>query len=254
MLDGAVDPDTRPEEPTPRRSAKAFEAGFDAFAANCVAPDRRLPDRRRTRGSSSTDLLDPGRGRRPIPSSEPGETRQATAGRRHDGRAGRRCTTPRPGRSWPRRWPRRRRATPTGLFSLADSYSGRLDDGTYSNLFDANLAVNCADTDEKYTESEIRTLAADWNRSTRCSAPARPLGLYTCSVWKAHRTPLPERDAAGSAPILVVGNTGDPVTPLPGAQDMAEDLDERRPADLAGPGAHRLPARPTASPRRWTPT
>jgi pyruvate-formate lyase-activating enzyme len=43
-------------------------------------------------------------------------------------------------------------------------------------------------------------------------------------VWKAERTPLPERDAAGSAPILVVGNTGDPVTPLPGAKDMAEDL------------------------------
>ena len=51
------------------------------------------------------------------------------------------------------------------------------------------------------------------------------MGLYTCSVWKAERTPLPERDAEGSAPILVVGNSGDPVTPLPGAQDMAEDLD-----------------------------
>jgi hypothetical protein len=44
-------------------------------------------------------------------------------------------------------------------------------------------------------------------------------------VWKADRTPLPERDAAGSAPILVVGNSGDPVTPLPGAEDMAKDLD-----------------------------
>jgi hypothetical protein len=43
-------------------------------------------------------------------------------------------------------------------------------------------------------------------------------------VWKAPRTPLPERDAEGSTPMLVVGTQGDPVTPLQGAVDMAEDL------------------------------
>jgi pimeloyl-ACP methyl ester carboxylesterase len=51
------------------------------------------------------------------------------------------------------------------------------------------------------------------------------VSLYTCSVWEADRTPLPERDAQGSAPILVVGNAGDPVTPLPGAVELAEDLE-----------------------------
>jgi pimeloyl-ACP methyl ester carboxylesterase len=112
-----------------------------------------------------------------------------------------------------------------GLFSLADSYSGRLKDGTYSNLFDANMAINCADTDEKYGESEIRTLAADWAQKYPLFGAGSAVGLYTCSVWKAHRTPLPQRDAKGSAALLVVGNTGDPVTPLPGAQDMAKDLD-----------------------------
>jgi len=50
------------------------------------------------------------------------------------------------------------------------------------------------------------------------------MGLYTCSAWDAPRTPLPERDADGSAPILVIGTQGDPVTPLPGAVDMAEQL------------------------------
>ena len=37
-------------------------------------------------------------------------------------------------------------------------------------------------------------------------------------------TPLPDRNADGSAPILVIGTQGDPVTPLPGAVDMARDL------------------------------
>jgi pimeloyl-ACP methyl ester carboxylesterase len=111
-----------------------------------------------------------------------------------------------------------------GVFSLADSYSGRLPDGTYSNLLDANLAINCADDTEKFQQSEIRALAADWGTKYPLFGAGSAVGLYPCSVWKANRTPLPERDAQGSNPILVVGNTGDPVTPLPGAQDMAEQL------------------------------
>ena len=51
------------------------------------------------------------------------------------------------------------------------------------------------------------------------------VSLYTCTAWHAERTPLPERDAEGSDPILVVGNTGDPVTPIAGAEDLAEQLD-----------------------------
>jgi hypothetical protein len=112
-----------------------------------------------------------------------------------------------------------------GLFSLADSYSGRLADGSYSNLLDANLAVNCADTEETFKESEVRDLVASWNATYPLFGASSALGLYTCSAWNADRTPLPERDAEGSDPILVVGNSGDPVTPLPGAVDMAEELD-----------------------------
>jgi pimeloyl-ACP methyl ester carboxylesterase len=111
------------------------------------------------------------------------------------------------------------------LFSLADSYSGRLANGTYSNLFDANIAINCADRDDKLAASEIRRLAADWNAKYPLFGAGNAAGLYTCSVWEAQRTPLPERDAQGSAPIVVVGNSGDPVTPLPGAVDLAENLE-----------------------------
>jgi hypothetical protein len=111
------------------------------------------------------------------------------------------------------------------LFSLADSYSGRLEDGTYSNLLDANLAVNCADTEESFEEDEIRDLAGEWSAKYPLFGAGSAISLYTCSVWEAERTPVPERDAEGSAPILVVGNAGDPVTPLPGAVDLAEDLE-----------------------------
>jgi pimeloyl-ACP methyl ester carboxylesterase len=112
-----------------------------------------------------------------------------------------------------------------GLFSLADSYAGRLEDGTYSNLFDANIAINCADEDEEVEAGEVRDLAAKWNAEYPLFGAGSAVGLYDCTVWEAERTPLPERNAPGSKAILVIGTSGDPVTPLPGAEDMAEQID-----------------------------
>ena len=220
VLDAAVDPDTNAKTDA-EASAKAFEAGFDAFATNCTGLIAGCPVGANPR-QFVTDLLAQAE-QSPIPSSAQGETRKATAGvvltavqaALYDAA------------SWPQLaqgLAAAQKGDSKGLFSLADSYSGRLADGTYSNLFDANLAINCADSNDKYSESEIRSLAADWGQKYPLFGAGSAVGLYTCSVWKARRTPLPKRDAAGSAPIVVVGNTGDPVTPEPGAQDMAKDL------------------------------
>jgi len=220
VLDAAVDPDTDPKTDA-EASAKAFEAGFDTFASNCVGLIAGCPIGANPR-QFVTDLLAQAAAT-PIPSSEKGETRKATPGvvmtavqaALYDSA------------SWPQLaqgLAAAQKGDSKGLFSLADSYSGRLADGTYSNLFDANLAINCADTQQKYSESEIRKLAVDWGQKYPLFGAGSAVGLYNCSVWKAHRTPLPKRDAAGSPPILVVGNTGDPVTPEAGAEHMAKDL------------------------------
>ena len=244
---------TPTRRPTPRRSAKAFEAGFDAFADQLRRADRRLPDRRRTRASSSTDLLaqaaadpDPqqrGRARpgRPRPgvvmtAVQAGALRHRVlaaagpgAGRRAEGRRGGPVL---PGRQLLRAGSR---TAPTPTSSTPTWRS----------------------TAPTPTRSTARARSAPWPPTGTQKYPlfgaGSAVGLYTCSVWKAHRTPLPERDAAGSAPILVVGNTGDPVTPLPGAQDMAEDLDNGVLLIWQGRGTPPT-RRPTASPRRWTPT
>jgi pimeloyl-ACP methyl ester carboxylesterase len=220
VLDGAVDPDIDPKTDA-EASAKAFEAGFDAFAADCVGLIAGCPVGANPR-QFVNDLIGAA-AHTPIPSSAQGETRQATPGVIMTAVQAALYDTA----SWPQLAQGLAAASQgdaKGLFSLADNYSGRLKDGTYSNLFDANLAISCADTDKKYTESEIRGLVADWSQKYPLFGAGSAMSLDTCSIWKAHRTPLPKRDAAGSAPILVVGNTGDPVTPLPGAQDMAKDL------------------------------
>jgi pimeloyl-ACP methyl ester carboxylesterase len=224
VLDAAVDPDTD-ELTDAETGAAAFEAGFDAYAANCGSLIAGCPlgaePRQFVEGIMTSAETTP------IPSSEvgaDGETRLATPGVILTAIQAALYDTD----SWPQltqALAAAQQGDSAGLFSLADAYSGRLEDGTYSNLFDANIAINCADTEEEYTEQEVRDLTAEWNSEYPLFGASAALSLYTCSVWEAERTPLPERDATGSAAILVVGNEGDPVTPLPGAEDMAEQLD-----------------------------
>jgi pimeloyl-ACP methyl ester carboxylesterase len=220
VLDGAVDPEATRKD-SAETQAQAFEAAFDAFAQNCTGLIGGCPVGGNPRGFV-TDLLNQAAAA-PIPSSRPGETRQATPGLILNGI--------RSALYQPTAWPQLAQALANaskgdaaGILTLADTYTGRNDDGSYSNVVDANLAVNCADTDEEFTREQVSTLATEWNSSYPLFGADAALSLYTCTPWDAPRTPLPERDAEGSAPILVVGTQGDPVTPLPGAVDMAEDL------------------------------
>jgi pimeloyl-ACP methyl ester carboxylesterase len=221
ILDAAVDPDTDVVADA-EASAAGFEAGFDAFAANCTSLIAGCPlgdDPRRF----LEELLAQAQ-TTPIPSSEPGETRQATPGVVLTAVQAALYDTA----SWPQLaqgLAAARNGDAKALFSLADDYSGRLEDGSYSNLLDANVAINCADTEQTVEEERVRELVAEWSAKYPLFGAGSAAGLFTCSVWDAERTPVPERDAEGSAPILVVGNQGDPVTPLPGAVDLAEDLD-----------------------------
>jgi pimeloyl-ACP methyl ester carboxylesterase len=221
VLDAAVDPE-------PDRKARAeghasgLESGFNAFAANCVGLLAGCP-----LGAEPRQFVEQLLGQAaqtPIPSSEPGETRKATPGVV--------VTAIQAALSDTESWPQLTQALAAaksgdskGLFSLADGFAGRMADGTYSNFLDANIAINCADTDQRIPAGEIRDLAADWNTKYPLFGAGAAAGLHTCSVWDAKRTPLPKRDAPGSHAILVVGTSGDPVTPLPGAVNLAEELD-----------------------------
>ncbi|SDE64866.1 alpha/beta hydrolase fold [Blastococcus fimeti] len=220
VLDAAVDPDAD-KMASAEAGAAGLEAGFDAFAQNCLsliagcplgADPRLFVDELMLQASQAA-----------IPSAKEGETRQATPGVV--------LTAVKAALYDTRTWPQlsqslaaARGGNAAGLFSLADSYSGRLEDGTYSNLLDANVAINCADTEEQIEAAEVRRLAAEWDAKYPLFGAGSAAGLFTCTPWEADRTPLPERDAEGSAPILVVGNAGDPVTPLPGAVNLAENL------------------------------
>ncbi|MGY1839662.1 MULTISPECIES: alpha/beta hydrolase [unclassified Modestobacter] len=219
-LDGAVDP-TATDQERAEAQAVGFEATFDAFAANCTGLISGCPLGDDPRGALNA-LLEQAAAA-PIPSSREGETRQATPGLVVNG--------VRSALYQPSAWPQlaqslaaARDGDAAGILTLADTYTGRTDDGSYSNVVDANLAISCADGQEQFTTEEVAALAADWNARYPLFGADAALGLYTCSAWEAPTTPLPERDAAGSAPIMVVGTQADPVTPGQGAVDMAAEL------------------------------
>ncbi|GIE27111.1 proteinase [Actinoplanes italicus] len=111
-----------------------------------------------------------------------------------------------------------------GVFELADQYAEREPDGTYSNLFDANLTVNCADTDKAPTVEEVRKLQGEWRTKYPLFGPALAIGMLPCTFWAKDRDPYPAGKAEGAPPIVVVGTTGDPATPYENTADLANML------------------------------
>src|SRR4051812_47969134 len=194
VLDGAVDPHAGLQQ-FAEAQAQGFEAAFDAFAANCTGLVGGCPVGGDPR-TFVTDLLNQAAGT-PIPSSRAGETRQATPGLI--------LGAIRSALYQPSAWPQlaqslagARNGDAAGILSLADTYTGRNDDGTYTNVIDANVAVTCDDTDERFTQEQVSGLVADWNGKYPMFGADAARSLYPCSAGNAPRTPLPVRDAAGS--------------------------------------------------------
>ncbi len=103
--------------------------------------------------------------------------------------------------------------------------NGRSQNGQYSNLYAANVSINCADEKPRYTISDVQAgLPALPGRLT---ALRRLSGLGHAELHQLGRPGAadhPDVSATGAAPILVVGNTGDPATPYQGAKKMVDAL------------------------------
>ncbi|HEX7743783.1 MAG TPA: alpha/beta hydrolase [Micromonosporaceae bacterium] len=128
------------------------------------------------------------------------------------------------------------RGDPTRVFQLADAYAERDEDGKYSNLFDANLAVNCADQQERVSRERIRELQAQWRSRYPLFGPTLAVGMLSCTEWPGQRDPYPTGPATGAPPILVVGTTGDPATPYEQTPKLADMLGVGRVLTWEGEG------------------
>jgi pimeloyl-ACP methyl ester carboxylesterase len=217
VLDGAVDP-RQGFIAGSETQAKGFEHAFDNFASWCRANQTKCPIGPDARASVMA-ALDNAR-TNPVAAGD----RKATAGWVFTAIVSAMYSQS----SWPtlaQAISRLGSGSATGIFQLADNYAERDSSGHYSNLFDANAAVNCADDDSGVTVAKIRELQGQWRQKYPLFGGALATGMLTCAQWPTKkRDPYPTGPATGSPPIVVVGTTGDPATPYEQTPKLADML------------------------------
>ncbi|MHC3473619.1 alpha/beta hydrolase [Streptomyces sp. 7R007] len=111
------------------------------------------------------------------------------------------------------------------LLALSDSMNGRSENGEYSNIAAANISVNCADDKARYTPGYVEGKVPEFRSASPVFGDFMAWGMVSCTDWAVPgAADHPDVSASGSAPILVVGNTGDPATPYEGARRMVQAL------------------------------
>ncbi|MGW7379497.1 alpha/beta fold hydrolase [Streptomyces sp. NPDC054794] len=112
------------------------------------------------------------------------------------------------------------------LLSLADNYNERDSSGHYGTTTHAQRVISCLDDKQRPTLEETKKRLPKFEKISPVFGDF--LGWDTagwCHDWPvAGQYDSPEVGAPGAAPILLVGNTGDPATPYEGARRMADEL------------------------------
>ncbi|MFG3293768.1 alpha/beta hydrolase [Streptomyces sp. NPDC048179] len=112
------------------------------------------------------------------------------------------------------------------LLSLADQYNERDSSGHYGTTTHSQRVISCLDDKQRPTLAQTKKLLPEFEKISPVFGDF--LGWDTagwCHDWPvAGEYDTPEVSAPGAAPILLVGNTGDPATPYEGARRMADEL------------------------------
>jgi pimeloyl-ACP methyl ester carboxylesterase len=235
VLDGAIDPSLSPDEQGATQD-DGFDQALDAFLNDCADNDRCPFNNSGHTGKAFDDLFARIE-KQPLPATAAQDKRTididaawtAVTAALYSESEG---------------WPLLAKALAqaqkdgdgSGLLALEDHYYDRGSDGSYSNEFEANIAINCVDAPEHTTRTP-GTPTANPSRATPTPGPTEPPYSSPCDFWPVppDRTPaaIVARDAP---PILVIGTTGDPAAPYREADAMAEQLRSGRLLTYDGEG------------------
>ncbi|MEU1576347.1 alpha/beta hydrolase [Streptomyces collinus] len=221
VFDAVVDPTLNPEQGS-LGQAKGFQLALDNFAEDCVSKTEECPigdsaENVKDRIARLLDDLD----REPIEGIFPRQLTQtaATSGilqalyskdlwefltdgleEAYDGNG-------------------------STLMLLSDSMNGRSENGEYDNSAAAFTAISCADSKPRYDAAYVERRLPEFRAASPLFGDSLAWGMIGCTDWAVSgAADNPDVSAPGSAPILVVGNTGDPATPYEGARAMVNAL------------------------------
>lgn len=224
VLEASVDPTADLDEEQVSQ-VKAVQAAFDRFAAHCAARIRRCPtgdgpEEAARRMASLADRLEkkpaPAGGGRSLDADDLAYAVSDHLDRGTDG------------------WPPLAKA----LTALIDHNDGRPLNKGADDIGSADraetprgssraalVAITCADSSLRPDFERLDRDAARVEAASPVFGAAWSTGVYLCYDWPFDGERVaPQVNADGAAPVLVVGGTGDPITPYPGAQHMARAL------------------------------
>ncbi len=102
----------------------------------------------------------------------------------------------------------------SALMLIYDTVVGRRANGSYSGAGDATVAINCIDDRPIYTDSaSYENLGEQLTRASTIFGPALQYSLFACSTWPVNTKHLDDLAVVGAPSILLIGATGDPLTP-----------------------------------------
>lgn len=220
VLDGAADPTASDVESTLQQAA-GFEAALDRFLAEC-ASDRGCPFNNRGDPQAAFDELMAELDESPLevePDRAP--VNQTVA-----------LTAVANAMYNDVLWPELAQALTdaqagdgTGLLAGFDDYYQRRSDGTYDNLLEAFNAITCLDADPDPSTESDEAIVEQIQQAAPRLWPVFA-GESVCSAWPVEPAGRVAVTGAGAGPIVVVGTTGDPATPLESSRAMAEALEQ----------------------------
>ncbi|OMH37575.1 alpha/beta hydrolase [Tersicoccus sp. Bi-70] len=127
---------------------------------------------------------------------------------------------------------------PGDLVRFSDLGADREQDGRYTaNSTFAFQAVNCLDYPMQTDPAAMRRDAAALAKASPTLGRYFGYGGLTCASWPFKAVASPHAlHAAGAAPIVVIGTTGDPATPVAWARSLADQLESGRLITFEGEG------------------
>jgi pimeloyl-ACP methyl ester carboxylesterase len=220
VLDGAIDPNLSGVE-IGVEQAVGFERSLDAFLVNC-SQNRRCPFYNGGDPAGAFDRLTAQVDVQPLPARNGrtlggGEFDLGVAQALYSGESG---------------FPQLQQALAAAqrgngnrLLQLSDQYTGRRRDGTYDSSQPAFWAIGCLDGPAIGGPDAFQAAEDHF----RAAAPRVGISLLNagliCAYWTVPPVPNPAPiRITGIPPVVVIGTTGDPATPLKWSEGLAQEI------------------------------
>ncbi len=223
VLDGAVDP-TVPYLQQNLQQAAGVETALAAFLAECSGDDR-CAFHNGGDAEGAFDDLDSQIDTEPVPGPTPG---------RPDITPGVFTTAVAQAMYDENYWPELARALDglqhgdgLGILSLYDEYFGYFD-GTWDNALEAYFAIGCLDDPGSTGPEDLFSHELDFAAAAPRVGRGWLAELAFCSVWPVPPVEPVAITGEGAGQILVMGTTGDAITPLESTRHMASALENGR--------------------------